>query len=411
MNKTLIQFLAAVLLLSAASTVRSDDTPLPPRVDLSAEFNKLELPPRAQGDRDVCSLFAITGLANFEYARSQPDSHTQLSEEFLIWAARKATGKKDDQAMFYEAACGLNQLGICADRLMPYANTSDPHRHPSPQALAGARRLSERWKVKWIKRWDLKNPLSDRQIHELKQALASHHPVACGMRWPKHDKQNGQQLLKVLPANEVEDGHSILVTGYVDDHTANGGGKFLFRNSWGPGWGHQGYGEMSFGYARAYTNDAVWMQLGPEGSEAPTLRYEAESLPVVARHNCETSPQKMQDFRGPMWSGATQLFCGASDGGIVDLGIDVPKPGRYRVCVQATAAPDFGIVRIGFRGAPRAHDFDLYSGRVSPSGALELGAFDFSARKYVLHFTSIGKNHSSDDYRFGIDAIDLIAVK
>ena len=405
-----IQFAAALVLLGAASTVWSEDKPLPARVDLSAEFDKLALPPRAQGDRDVCSLFAITGLANFEYARSQPESHTQLSEEFLIWAARKATGKKDDQAMFYEAACGLNRLGICADRLMPYAKTADAHRQPSAQALADAHRLTERWKVEWIKRWDLKNPLSDRQIHELKQALANHHPVACGMRWPKNDK-DGHQLLKVLPANEVEDGHSILVTGYVDDHKANGGGKFLFRNSWGPGWGHQGYGEMSFGYARAYTNDALWMHFGSEGSEAPTWHYEAEALPVVARQNCETTPQKMKDFRGPMWSGGAQLFCGAGDKGFVDLGFDVTKPGRYRVCVQATAAPDFGIVRIGFPGAARAHEFDLYSGRVCPSGALELGAFDFTARRYVLRFTSIGKNRSSEGFAFGIDAIDLIALK
>ena len=120
MKITMIRFFPVLMLLSAASPVWSDDKPLPPRVDLSAEFDKLALPPGVQGDRDVCSLFAITGLANFEYARSQPDSHNQLSEEFLIWAARKATGKKDDQAMFYEAACGLNRLGICADRLMPH---------------------------------------------------------------------------------------------------------------------------------------------------------------------------------------------------------------------------------------------------------------------------------------------------
>jgi hypothetical protein len=276
--------------------------------------------------------------------------------------------------------------------------------------VADAHHLSERWRVVWIKRWDLKNPLTDHQMHELKQALAEQHPVACGMRWPKKDK-DGHQLLKVLPANAVEDGHSVLFTGYVDDPQMNGGGKFLFRNSWGPGWGHHGYGEMCYGYARACTNDAVWMHFGPEGSEVPTLHYEAESLPVIARHHCDTNPQKMNDFRGPMWSGGAQLFCGASDGGFVDLGFDVAKPGRYRLRVLGTAAPDFGIVRIGFPGAARVHDVDLYSGRVSPSGSLELGAFDFNATKYVLRFKSIGKNKSSEGYRFGIDAIDLMSAK
>ncbi len=408
-RQILLGLVASLGLLVIANTARPADKSLPAKVDLSAEFEKLALPPRAQGNRDVCSLFAVTGLVNFEYAHSQPASHTRLSEEFLIWAAQKATGKTGDQAMFYEAVCGLNRLGICADRLMPYANTVDAHRKPSAQAVADAHKLSERWNVVWIKRWNLTNPLTDQQIHEIKQALANHHPVACGMRWPKHEK--GHQLLKVLPANEVEDGHSILLTGYVEDPHQNGGGKFLFRNSWGPDWGDHGYGEMSFAYSRAYTNDSLWMHFGPEDSEVPTSRYEAESLPVIARQHCETNAQKMKDFHGPMWSGGAQLFCGADRGGFVELGFDVAKPGRYRVRVLATAAPDFGIVRISFPNAAQSHDFDLYSGRVCPSGSLELGNFDFNAARYVLRFTSIDKNHSSADYRFGIDAIDLISEK
>jgi hypothetical protein len=408
-RQILLRWLAFLGLLVIANTAWPADKSLPAKVDLSADFEKLSLPPRAQGSRDVCSLFAITGLVNFEYAHSQPASHTQLSEEFLIWAAQKSTGKTSDQAMFYEAVCGLNRLGICADRLMPYANKVDAHRKPSAQALADARKLSERWNVVWIKRWNLTNPLTDQQLHEIREALANQHPVACGMRWPKHEK--GHQLLKVLPANEVEDGHSILVTGYVEDPQQNGGGKFLFRNSWGPGWGDHGYGEMSYAYARAYTNDSLWMHFGSERSEVPTWHYEAESLPVIARQHCETNSQKMKDFRGAMWSGGAQLFCGANHGGFVELGFDVGKPGRYRVRVLATAAPDFGIVRIGLPGAAHSQDFDLYSGRVSPSGSLELGSLDFNAARYVLRFTSIDKNHSSADYRFGIDAIDLIAEK
>ena len=397
----------AVLMLGTVSVVAADEKALPARVDLAVEFDKLALPPRAQGSRDVCSLFAITGMANFEIARSQPESHTQLSEEFLIWAARKATGKTGEQAMFYEALCGLNRLGICADRLMPFADTAETHPKPSDQAVAEAHHLSERWNPVWIKRWDLKNPLTDLQLHEIKRVLAEHHPVACGLRWPKRDK--GHRLLTVPPANEVEDGHSILLTGYVDDATHPGGGTFLFRNSWGPDWGNHGYGEMSVGYVRAYANDALWMQFGPEGSEVPTVRYEAESLPVVARRRCETTSQNMQDFRGSMWSGSTHLFCGASRGGFVELGFDVAKPGRYRVRVLGTAAPDFGIVRIDFPDQ-RSHDFDLYSGRLSPTGSLELGTFDFDAKRYVLRFTSIDKNRSSSNYRFGIDAIDLILM-
>jgi hypothetical protein len=409
MNTVVFPLLLLMALFSAAIHSHCDGKDLPDHVDLSTEFEKLKLPPRAQGNRDVCSLFAITALANFEYARSQPESHTQFSEEFLIWAAKKATGKTGEQAMFYEAVCGLNHFGISADRLMPYAKNADANHKPSPPALADAHQLSDRWSVNWIKRWNLTNPLTDHQVHQIKQALAAHHPVACGMRWPKKDM--GHQLLRVPPANEVEDGHSIVLTGYIDDPNHNGDGKFLFRNSWGAGWGNHGYGEMSYGYVRAYANDSLWLHFGGERAEVPTFRFEAESLPVVARNHCETHPQNMNDFRGTMWSGNTQLFCAASRGNYVELAFNVTNPGRYRVRVLATAAPDFGIVRIGFPTVPPSHDFDLYSGRVCPSGSLELGKFDFNAAKYVLRFTSINKNHSSGGFQFGIDAIDLLADK
>ncbi len=409
MGIRLLSFIVLIVPLLPVNLGWCQENSLPPQVDLSTEFRKLALPPRVQGNRDVCSLFAMTGLASFEYARSQPDVHTPLSEEYLIWAAQKATGKSGDQAMFYEAVCGLNRLGICADRLMPYANTTDAHRRPSAQAQAEAHLLSERWNVIWIKRWDLKNPLTDHQLHQIKAALAAHHPVACGMRWPKKDQ--GSRLMHVLSPAEVEDGHSILMTGYVEDPVEIGGGKFLFRNSWGTGWGNHGYGEMSFGYARAYMNDGLWMHFEKERGEVPTWHYEAESLPIVVLQHCDTNPQKMSDFHGAMWSGGTQLFCGASRGGFVELGFDVGKPGRYRVRVLATAAPDFAIVRIGFPGGQKSHEFDLYSGRVSPSGPLEIGQFDFNAARYVLRFAAIDKNRSSEGYRFGIDAIDLMLVK
>jgi hypothetical protein len=409
MKVNLIAIVVAVTLLASSNPAQPDDQKLPTKVDLSEEFDKLALPARAQGTRDVCSLFAVTGLANFEYARHEPQDHTQLSEEFLIWAAKKATGKSGDQAMFYEALCGLNHFGICSDRLMPYVHAADQQHQPSAQAVAEARRLCERWKVVWIKRWGLKNPLTDHQLHEMKQALAAHHPVACGMRWPKADK-NGHSLLKVLRPRQVEDGHSILVTGYIDDPEFAGGGKFLFRNSWGTEWGDHGYGEMSFGYMRAYANDALWMQLGSEKSEVPKQRFEAESLPVLAHEHCSAAPQTMKDYHAAMWSGGKQLFCPADKGGLVELGFHVGQAGKYGVRVLATAAPDFGIVRIGFPKLERAHEFDLYSGRVSPSGSLELGVFDLNAGNYNLRFTAVGKNQSSDGYKFGIDAIDLISA-
>jgi Papain family cysteine protease len=382
---------------------------LPRSVSLIAEFNKFGLVPRAQGERDTCSLFAITSLAEFECARQSPQATMRLSEEFLIWAGNEASGLKGDQAMFYKAVHGLNTYGICAEERMPYANKSEPKRRPSAQALTDAKERSVRWKVEWVKRWSLERPLTDAEMLNIKKALAAGHPVACGFRWPKALK--GHEILEVLPVDKVFDGHSVALVGYEDNPQKAGGGIFWFRNSYGPRWGDNGYGAMCYAYARAYANDALWLQYAPPHSEVPVERFEAETLQVLASQKCATNAQKMDAWGGRMWSKGEQLFCAAQKGGFVELGFTVHKAGRYRLRVLATAAPDFGRIRMALDGKALERDFDLYCGKISPAGSLELGTHDFSAGPHRLRFTATGKNIASANFFIGLDAVDLLAAK
>lgn len=112
-----------------------------------------------------------------------------------------------------------------------------------------------------------------------------------------------------------------------------------------------------------------------------------------------------------MWSQGKQLFCKAQKNGFVELGFRVSKPGSYRLRVLATAAPNFGTIRIALDGDARGPDFDLYSGRVCPSGSLELGSHELTAGKHSLRVTAVGKNAMSANYFIGLDAIDLIAAE
>ncbi len=379
---------------------------LPAKIDLTPEYERLGILPELQGDRDVCSLFAITGVADFEAARHSLGPQPRLSEEFLIWAAKAATGKTREQAMFYEAACGLNTRGICDRSLMPYLMSSHPQQQPSRKAIADARQRAERWQVQWIRRWDVSRPLSDGQFFGLKRALANGHPVACGLRWPKSLK--GSAILSDNPPGGVFDGHSIVLVGYVDDAAAPGGDIFRFRNSFGPNWGEHGYGTMSYAYIRKCANDALWLGFGKPGSERPVERFEAESLPIVHYQNCNAIPQSMGDFEGNLWSRGKQLFCMAKRGGYVELAFNVHQAGYYRVRLLATAAPDYGKIGVELDGATAGADFDLYSGRVCPTGSLELGQHDLAAGKHRLRCTAVGKNPASGNFLFGLDAIDLL---
>jgi Papain family cysteine protease len=391
------------------ATIAQSGNTLPSRVDLRPEFEREGLMCHAQGARDTCSLFAVTALADFEAGRGSGGPHSCLSEEFAIWAAKKSTGKTRDQAMFYEATRGLNVLGICRDDLMSYREKPNPGEKPSQRALADARTRSQRWRVHWIRRWNVSRPLNEGELTGIKQAIANHHPVACGMRWPKAMK--GSEILAVPPSSQVFDGHSIALVGYSDEPRRPGGGVFHFRNSDGPNWGDRGYGVVSYAYVRAYANDAISLKEGPPHSEEPLVRFEAERMSVVSREGVETSVQAMNDWEPSLWSQGKQLFVAAKRNGAVVLRFDVGQPGRYRVRVLGTAAPDNGTIHVRLDGRPVGPSFDLFSGRVCPAGSLELGMHELSAGEHRLRVASVGKDPASGGFSFGLDALDLLRAE
>ena len=251
--------------------------------------------------------------------------------------------------------------------------------------------------------------MSEGELAGIKQAIANHHPVACGMRWPKSMK--GSEIPAVPPKSEVFDGHSIALVGYHDNSRRTGGGVFYFRNSNGPTWGDRGYGAVSYAYVRAYANDAIWLKEGPPHSEEPLVRFEAERMPVIAREAAETSVQSMTEWEPALWSQGKQLFVAGKRNCAVALRFEVRQPGRYRIRVLGTAAPDYGTIRISLDGRPVGSSFDLFSGRVCPAGSLELGTHELGAGEHRIRVASVGKDPASGGFSFGLDALDLLRAE
>ena len=275
--------------------------------------------------------------------------------------------------------------------------------------MANAKEECRRWRVHWIKRWDVQCPLSPPQMLAIRQALAAHHPVACGLRWPK--QLHGYQLLDVPPPQKVFDGHSIMFTGYTDDAERPGGGVFLFRNSFGPKWGKDGYGVMSFAYAQRYANDALWLERESPRAEVPVVRYEAERMPRAgqpalfdqpAGHEAlgrpDVDPWPPALLRRPARRLRRTGLCRAESRPLPAAGIGDGGP-RLRRCPR------------GARRQAVGRTFDLYSGRVCPAGSVELGTFDMPAGRQRLRVTAVGKNSASKGFAFGLDAVDLLSPR
>jgi len=223
-------------------------------VDLRPIFDHWDFPLRAQGDRNTCSVFTITGAIEFALAERQTHA-TRLSVEFLNWASNSTIGKNRDGGFFSDLWKGFESYGICEEADMPYAREFDPKLRPSEAVVEHAGEIRKvGLQLHWIKRWNPNKGLTDAQFAEVKQTLRRGWPVCGGFLWPKQERWK-EGVLQMAPRAGVRDGHSVLLVGFRDDPAQPGGGVFLIRNSYKA----LRDGAMSYQYVRRYMNDAVWI--------------------------------------------------------------------------------------------------------------------------------------------------------
>ena len=236
--------------------------PSRPNVDLRPEIDALGMPVRAQGARGTCSVFAMTFLLDYMYAKYHDMKGADFSEEFLNYASNLAINQKNDGGFFDQLDLGYQKYGMVKETVAPYLPAFNPDLAYRPALLAGGAALAPRLKPQFIKPWDVTTGLKPDHLNAVLAQLDAGRPVAAGLRWPKAtplpvETVAGVTMMKVPAAEGVFDGHSIAFVGYKKSGGFPGGGYFIFRNSWGPNFMEEGYGYMPFAYALKYTNDLV----------------------------------------------------------------------------------------------------------------------------------------------------------
>jgi hypothetical protein len=232
-----------------------------PDVDLRPNIKQFGIGIKNQGNRGTCSVFALTFLLDYMYAKNQIYTNTNLSEEYLNYASNLAIGQYADGGFFDALDLGYQNYGMVNEAQAPYHSSYNPPFVASQALLKKGEAISPRFKVNFIKPWDVTTGLLASQVQAIETQLKDGRPVAVGVRWPNNfqtETIHGLQLMKTPPANGVFDGHSIDLVGYKASNAFPGGGYFIFRNSYGTGFGADGYGFMSFDYAKKYVNDAVY---------------------------------------------------------------------------------------------------------------------------------------------------------
>ena len=261
-----------------AAALETNHTPARPAVstvDLRPIFSNWGLDARRQEGRGTCSVITLVGAMEFALAYKQRHS-ARLSVEFLNWASNDAIGENEDGGFFSDLWKGYLKHGICPEADLPYQPKFDPKLKPPPAAMAHARELrSAELRLHWIKPWNVKTGLTPEEFAEIKCVLAGQWPVCGGFRWPKEERWQ-DNVLVMAPPEGVFDGHSIILVGFRDDLRQPGGGVFLVRNS-GKGLPDAA---MSYEYACAYMNDAVWIDHDAAGSQPTRLLNPASPAPA-----------------------------------------------------------------------------------------------------------------------------------
>ena len=243
-------------------------------VDLRPVIEKLGLTVKDQGNRGTCSVFATTFLIEYQTARAQKATGPDLSEDYLNWAKNQANKTDVDGGKFSDIIRGYQAFGMVAQSSMPDQATFDPKHPAAPQqSTIATGKAFPRFRFAFIKEWNKQPGMSDKELETVKATLRSGCPVATGIWWLNRVETvmvDQVPLLKEYPRsankngdaakNPMFDGHSIDLVGYHESGAFPGGGYFVFRNSFGPRFGHGGYGFISFDYMRNYANDAIVIQ-------------------------------------------------------------------------------------------------------------------------------------------------------
>jgi len=215
--------------LHYAST-QGRDAHLPSTVDLRERCPDIY----DQGELGACTANAIAPLLSFTGTVAQDDVPSRL---FVYFNQRLLEGTADSDAGA-QLRSGLKVLardGACGESEWPYA-ASQFAAKPPPSAYRSAIRPRGRYLR------------LGQSLFQMKSCLAEGYPFVFGISVFESMESDVVKRDGMVPLPHGRDsllgGHAIASVGYDDRHQ-----YFIFRNSWGTGWGDDGYGYLPYAYA------------------------------------------------------------------------------------------------------------------------------------------------------------------
>lgn len=212
-----------------ARVMGAGTTTLPREVDLRGRFRTAI---ENQGSTNACVGHAVTSALEAGFR-----STTDLSRLFVYWNARsfEGTTSSDPGCQIRNAMRGVATYGVAKETLWPWS-TSALRTKPSQAAYTDG--LTVKAKVAQY--------LRITTFDGLKDALAKGYPVTFGFSMTDtfvNETRYSGHLPYPKEGERIRGGHAVVAVGYSD-----GTQEVLCRNSYGSGWGSNGYFTMDYAW-------------------------------------------------------------------------------------------------------------------------------------------------------------------
>ena len=235
---------------SMTPTIMEAVASLPSKVDHTSDMS----PVKDQGQLGSCVGFAVSAMKECQERKEHLEEIAKgkrgrpkvydYSEAWIYWNAKQIDpwGVEDEGTSIRYAMQVLKKIGVPTEKGWPYKDVNDVDAIGEPAKWAN---MVARWAL-IDSYWRVEN------LDELKVALVDG-PVPIGVPCFYEIFFVGSDGIVPYPANpdQYYGGHAICAVGYDDARQL-----VKFKNSWGRGWGENGYGYLPYTYVRDFLWDA-----------------------------------------------------------------------------------------------------------------------------------------------------------